>query len=423
MSRHALLYGLAALVIILLVVLVAHKNRLATTPQNKAIAGKREKDLRSPVESLGSPDSTDTSDESEDSPQVTHGGGGDMDGLPQTAHDGAHTTALDITNIAPASGSNVTVKITSSRVWCEQLRASHPDLIITVGPEHKRRKPGLDIHFQGEFGYEIGLVIPYCHWLLKRGLLQATVSAGGTAPFYWFSPCHVESPRSKRINTGYDEVHAKYWGHRWAPPTYWQFGEMFDFQFSKPILIIHNKYSSEWNPSKRAFGPPLNFLPVNILDCLFGALSPHYQIVYFRPQSGDLLGDDQEIHRFRDYELIAANYSRSVVTFADLLKTHNSSYNKLQLAVHAKCRHFISIQGGSSYLASYFGGTNMILHRHGGGEWGHKYQAYFKLFPRLSHARVLAFRHYAPLLRKIRDIYLPAGTTLQCSNLDGGRII
>ena len=55
-----------------------------------------------------------------------------------------------------------------------------------------------------------------------------------------------------------------------------------------------------------------------------------------------------------------------VLTIQQLLAQHPGlSYNKLQLMLHANCEHFISVQGGNSYIASYFGGTNIIMHRQG----------------------------------------------------------
>ena len=112
----------------------------------------------------------------------------------------------------------------------------------------------------------------------------------------------------------------------------------------------------------------------------------------------------------QDYQLIADNFSASVLTFADLVKRANGTqydtYNSLQLHIHANTQRFISVQGGSSYISSLFGGTNIIYHRKYGGEWSHKIQPYTRLFPRLSRARILPVKRFGTLLRRIREQYL-----------------
>jgi len=67
---------------------------------------------------------------------------------------------------------------------------------------------------------------------------------------------------------------------------------------------------------------------------------------------------------------------------SDLLKIHNiidgnklyemtkkkyklNNFNHFQLLIHANCDNFISVQGGNSVLASYFGGINVIYSKRG----------------------------------------------------------
>ena len=92
------------------------------------------------------------------------------------------------------------------------------------------------------------------------------------------------------------QVHEKYWNPRkWNPPSYKLFKEPAIFNFAKPIVFVHNKYSQEWHDGKNKFGPPVNYIKVDVLRCIFQALTPNYTVIYSRPRSGDFVGDDQGI--------------------------------------------------------------------------------------------------------------------------------
>jgi hypothetical protein len=53
-----------------------------------------------------------------------------------------------------------------------------------------------------------------------------------------------------------------------------------------------------------------------------------------------------------------------IVTIQDL-KHDGIDYNTLQMMLYANCDKFITVQGGTSILASYFGGQNIIFARKG----------------------------------------------------------
>jgi hypothetical protein len=61
------------------------------------------------------------------------------------------------------------------------------------------------------------------------------------------------------------------------------------------------------------------------------------------------------------------------------------NFNHLQLLVYANAENFISTHGGTSVLASYFKGTNVILSKHGPE---HHFKCFKKLYPKLSGARI-----------------------------------
>ena len=65
-----------------------------------------------------------------------------------------------------------------------------------------------------------------------------------------------------------------------------------------------------------------------------------------------------------EFDMIKNEFT-DVIIIQDLLKNSKYNYNQLQLKLYPNCKHFISIQGGSSIFASYFGGINIIFARKG----------------------------------------------------------
>ena len=91
---------------------------------------------------------------------------------------------------------------------------------------------------------------------------------------------------------------------------------------------------------------------------------------------------------------------RSVVGLMTHLATADSdrSFAELQLELFASSERFVSVLGGSSYLASYFGGTNVVYARRG---WEVACGAYERWFHRFSGARVVAASNPRELLRTV----------------------
>jgi len=70
----------------------------------------------------------------------------------------------------------------------------------------------------------------------------------------------------------------------------------------------------------------------------------------------------------------------------------------LETLLAAGCRRFVSVLGGCAYLASYFGGTNVVFARRG---WEVACGAYDNWFDRFAGARVVATGTARDLLRVI----------------------
>ncbi len=252
----------------------------------------------------------------------------------------------------------------------------------------------------GEFGFELQVVVPYAYWLHRNGRLRKTQSTGDTKCFYYFSPDHQELPGGRSFipvpeypngvtSRGRFDVHAfprQLDTTQWTAPPYKSIFRNTTLQWSKELCIVCNKFTAE--PSI-LFRHSVNFIAVPDLLELLKVLTPHYQVVYVRPRSSDIVNDHQPIEPFGDFEAIATHFPE-VLTIQQLHALHPEfTFNELQMRLFANCERFISVLGGSAYLASYFGGTNVVYARAGWEVQADAYTNWFHLFSgaRMRHAR------------------------------------
>jgi hypothetical protein len=248
------------------------------------------------------------------------------------------------------------------------------------------------IVYNGEFGQELLFVLPFAYWHSKNGTLKSTKSCKFTKELYFFSPNHVEE-FSNRTNVGnYNfEIPRILYSHdynisKWEPvPLKNQYKNEI-YKFDKPILIIANRYNMEWD------GPPISYFDIPILDYIMSNLKHDYTIIYNRPRPENIIEDNSESYDLGEYEWLRFHHPE-VILMENLLKENKAgarNFNHLQLMVYANSNHFISIHGGTATLASYFGGTNLILSKQGGE---HHFGCFTKLFPKLSGATILHARN------------------------------
>jgi len=108
---------------------------------------------------------------------------------------------------------------------------------------------------------------------------------------------------------------------------------------------------------------------------------------YCRPRAADIVEDHQSVREGGDIEAIKRHYP-DVLTIQDLHADNaDLSFNELQLSLLAGSERFVSVLGGGAYLASYFGGTNVVYARRG---WEVSCDAFDNWFHRFSGARVVA---------------------------------
>lgn len=249
----------------------------------------------------------------------------------------------------------------------------------------------------GEFAFELLAVIPYAYWLHDQGRLDFTVSTPDTRPLYYFSPHHEERAVPRRYvpiteypvgEGGWMRYDRKTFPReldttRWAPPPYKTIYADRRLEWPREPCIVCNKYSDEQYLWYRG---PANFIDTETLLAVIGALRTRYQVIYVRPRPADIVNDHQTIRDLDDIEAVTRAYP-DVVTIQQLRAAHPElGFNELQLRLFAGCERFVSVLGGSSYLASYFGGTNVVYAKRG---WEVACGAYDRWFHRFSGARVI----------------------------------
>ena len=261
----------------------------------------------------------------------------------------------------------------------------------------------------GEFAFELLAVVPYAYWLHRQGRLEFTVSTQDTRCLYWFSPRHEEQPVARRYvpiteypvgvpgalrydRAAFPDVLDT---SRWAAPPYRDVYADARFRFGRPTCVVCNKATDEhylWHRS------PANFLPNDLLLALIGKLRERFQVVYNRPRSADIVNDHQAIRENGDIEAVTEAYP-DVLTIQQLRERHPElGHNELQLRLYAGCERFVSVLGGSSYLASWFGGVNVVYAKRG---WEVACGAYDRWFDRFSGARVVAVSTPRELMRAV----------------------
>jgi len=244
------------------------------------------------------------------------------------------------------------------------------------------------ISFQGEFAPELQFVLPFAYWHYKNGTLAETNSSQFTKELYFFSPKHKEIFGERTPEGNYNfEIPRILYSHdydisKWEMvPLKAHYSNQI-YVYDKPILIIANRYNMEWD------GPPVSYFGLDMLKFIIEKSIQKYTIIYNRPRPHHIIEDNSNIYDLNEYDWLKNTYP-DILLMEDLYKENKGSaknYNHFQLLVYANSNHFVSTHGGTSTLASYFGGTNLILSKKGPE---HYFKCYEKLYPKLSGAKIL----------------------------------
>jgi hypothetical protein len=240
-----------------------------------------------------------------------------------------------------------------------------------------------ELRFEGEFGAEINSFLPFIHWLWAAGRLgdRQVITYRGMEPFYPFLPAgqlRCESlprryvpPQSRPAWLPTRDDHAPRTPLFELFPDYRAYYANDLFTAEKPLLVLHNKYCAEWG------GPPVNFIPPELLAETLAALSGPFQIIYSRPGiapvGADYSADHQPDYDLRERDILAA--FPEVKIFEDLAAQLSDcySYNELKLMLYANAYFHITAQGGNAHLAALFGGSLILIYHCAGQELKYSY--------------------------------------------------
>ena len=87
--------------------------------------------------------------------------------------------------------------LSDKNVWRRALAKGGADVVI--------KNNEAAINYNGEFGFEMQLVIPYAYYCHKKGLKLKTISSKFTKPLYYFSENHIE--KYDRRTSRYQIIH------------------------------------------------------------------------------------------------------------------------------------------------------------------------------------------------------------------------
>ncbi|WP_162053497.1 hypothetical protein [Pontibacter pamirensis] len=261
------------------------------------------------------------------------------------------------------------------------------------------------IEYRLEFQQELTFVLPFAYWHYLNGTLEKTVGCKYTKELYFFSKNHEERfekrlSRLPRKKFEYPNMfHCRSFSQsKWARVPLKEHYQNNVLVFDKPILIIANKYNTEWG------GKPVNYFSIPMLMDIISAYKEKYQIIYNRPSAAHITMDNSDVLNLNEIKYIRERQP-DVLLAGDLYKKHCSlanNYNHFQLMLYANCNHFLSVHGGTAALASYFGGTNIIFSRQGRE---HIFKEFETVFPALSGARVLHAKEEQDVFAYLKEYY------------------
>lgn len=255
-----------------------------------------------------------------------------------------------------------------------------------------------------EFGYELLSAVPFAYELYLRGELTETISGFDTKALYYFSPKHTinKSKRSwyntetaRKAGLPYTDIHRPEQLDKQFPPYKEHYANT-KYKFDKPTLCICNRYNVEWSCK------PINYFNEEILDWLFTNLKDKYEIIYFPVSIPEAIQDNEVPLQLNDEDVAKKH---GIKLFTELCA--NKSWNKTMLQVFANCKHYITMNGGYSIMASMFTGTNIIYSVPGKPETREiSNKSFWRWYPNINNVRTLHVPNYDELKAKVSVLYI-----------------
>lgn len=235
--------------------------------------------------------------------------------------------------------------------------------------------------YTGEYGTEFTTFIPYIYYLKANNLFDGKVlTYAGMRCYYFFLqdneidykpdqrifvPSHDRVFVPQHIRHDDDYIISLTNPPEYLPPPYHIFFKTIPLDITnKPIVLIFNKYNSEWGGSS----PPCNYFDLHELSML-AYVFQEYDIFYFRSSNtvrSDYANDHDEkngtIYDYADKEFLRKNYPY-ITIFEDLLNMNPGiDYNTAKGVLLSRAALSISTLTGTTHFAYYFD-TKHILYR------------------------------------------------------------
>ena len=280
------------------------------------------------------------------------------------------------------------------------------------------------LEYTGEYGSELGLFVPFVHYLKRMDALKANdikvLTYDGMAPYYFFldeteisykvqkrvwvhpqnrtflpesirsddelfsRPADLQSGMTSGMTSGITSGITCF-----SPPDYIKAyaveSELRLFLrslfFGDPassgdpagsLVIVQNKYNDEWGQR------PLNYMDVPLLDRMMTVLKSkaHRKVVYIRSNDCRLRGYSNDLNEdasceMQDREMLAERHPE-VFTFERCIKAcwdspseklANVTFNELKCAVLSLASCTVSTIGGFNYFDAYWPSKHIIYRR------------------------------------------------------------
>ena len=271
--------------------------------------------------------------------------------------------------------------------------------------------------FNGEFGPELVTALPHAYFLHACGKLRATSSCGDLSDFYWFSPRHVAKACVRRASLwSYEGILGSYAGANavtWLPPPLRARvretrADVFAGRFgaATPRITIFNRIDcpADYRPRPGVTEPHhvcKPYLGTYDLDQILAKIytyAPRASVAYhrsdaalamkgFSPERWNVMADGGgggaasngtaaaralacprtkkfgcvSSEAIEDWAFLRAHHPAVVKTRDLYAGEHRAeTWNGFQNAVLAWSDCFISLQGGASYIAAFFGGHALV---------------------------------------------------------------
>jgi hypothetical protein len=250
-----------------------------------------------------------------------------------------------------------------------------------------------------EFTWDMIRALPKAYYLHSRGTPVEVHCKPGLSELYYFADKIVELDKFHGYNDSisYNNEAPDYALKEWLPPP---LKERFKGKvaFTKPTVVIQNKYALEWLTGV------YNYFPTEVLGELFDYLKEDYDIIYIRPKGNtkNYYQDENEIKPFKDYEFIE-EYHPYVYTIDKFINQYPElSYNTLQMLLQSTSDKHITVSGGNACLSAYFGGDVFIFDSPEGKGAGRGVWKDNSWLSMLGGANIFGFNDYATLIDKVK---------------------